>query len=358
MNPDYLYGRMLRASLQTSHPAISKYRMLIYYEPAPNQGYNEYLSANYEKIAEYLHNVPMYFVYLPKSLESPDDFFAYNLPNRPDAANLLPADSQALLRHAYRQIEQMLPPQLLYNNSPLLIVVDHYEDWERPKNSTTLPCRIIHLKGETELEARLSMEYYMPMISREFTVRFSLYKAPGESFADYEAINTIAKEIQERVDRLSAMGVSDIVIQSLIQLPKPEHSKLLVTSDYRIILPNYGDMEITMPSLSKVLYFFYLKHPEGVLFKQLRHHKSELAEIYSNISHRENIERMNDSINSLVDTTTNSVNEKCSRIRAAFVSRFTDTLAKDYYISGFAGEPKVITLDRSLLVDHTNLNLK
>lgn len=348
----------MRASLLTSDPTFSKHRMVLYYEPEYNRGYNGYLGANYSRIVRFLRNVPMDFVFLPKTLENRDDFFAYNLPNVQGAAQQLPADSQMLLRHAYLQIEQMLPSQLLYSPSPLLIIVDPYDDWERPKNSPTVPCRIINLKGETADEARLSMEHYLPMISREFTVRFSLYKAPGDSFADYEAIDEIAKEIQERIHRLSAMGVSDIVIQSLIQLPKPEHSKLLVTSDYRILLPNYGDMEIVIPPLSKVLYFFYLKHPEGVLFKQLRHHKQELAEIYSNISHRENIERMNDSINSLVDTTTNSVNEKCSRIRAAFVSRFTDSLAKDYYISGFAGEPKVITLDRSLLVDQTNLNLK
>ena len=46
----------------------------------------------------------------------------------------------------------------------------------------------------------------------------------------------------------------------------------------------------------------------------------------------------------------NSINEKCARIRAAFVNKFDEHLAKNYYITGNRGGVKKITLPRDLVV--------
>ena len=64
---------------------------------------------------------------------------------------------------------------------------------------------------------------------------------------------------------------------------------------------------------------------------------------------------MEQSIDDLVDSTGNSINEKCSRIRAAFVSRFSDDLAKNYYITGSSGQAKYIPLDRGLVMDEAGI---
>ena len=69
------------------------------------------------------------------------------------------------------------------------------------------------------------------------------------------------------------------------------------------------------------------------------------------------MEKMERSIEDIIDSTKNSVNEKCSRIKAAFVSQFNDKLAKEYYITGAAGEPKRITLDRKLVQDKSGIIL-
>ena len=135
-------------------------------------------------------------------------------------------------------------------------------------------------------------------------------------------------------------------------------STLLITEDFRIFLPDYNNMEINMPTLSKVLFFFYLNHPEGVLFKELRDYKKELYEIYRIISPFEDMKKMKKSIEDIVDSTKNSVNEKCSRIKAAFVSQFNDNLAKQYYITGNAGEAKKIKLDRTLINDKSGQIIK
>ena len=46
----------------------------------------------------------------------------------------------------------------------------------------------------------------------------------------------------------------------------------------------------------------------------------------------------------------NSINEKCARIRAAFVGQFDEYMAKSYYIDGQRGEAKKVTLSRNMLI--------
>ncbi len=85
-------------------------------------------------------------------------------------------------------------------------------------------------------------------------------------------IDELADEIRQRIEQLRLMGVSEFVIRKMIDLPEPKLSRLVITQDYRIVLLNYNNMEITMPTLSKVVYFFYLRHPEGLSFKELADH--------------------------------------------------------------------------------------
>ena len=56
------------------------------------------------------------------------------------------------------------------------------------------------------------------------------------------------------------------------------------------------------------------------------------------------------SIEDVTNPLLNSINEKCARIRGAFVGQFDDHMAKHYYIDGPRGEAKKISLPRDLVV--------
>ena len=90
-------------------------------------------------------------------------------------------------------------------------------------------------------------------------------------------------------------------------------------------------------------------------FKDMIDYRDELMEIYFRLSNRYDNTKMEQSIDELVDSTRNSINEKCSRIRAAFVSQFSDDLAKNYYITYGSGNVKLIKLGRSLVIDEANI---
>jgi hypothetical protein len=130
----------------------------------------------------------------------------------------------------------------------------------------------------------------------------------------------------------------------------PYLSKLLIDDQYKIWLPDYDNLEILLTPLPKTLYLFILKHPEGIRLKELAQHRKEILTIYSKIGNRLNLDQMKKSIRDLTDMRSNSVHEKCSRIRQAFSELLHPTIANQYYIVGSRNQPKSISLCRNLII--------
>jgi len=127
-------------------------------------------------------------------------------------------------------------------------------------------------------------------------------------------------------------------------------SRLTITKDYAIILSDYNNKEVKMEPLVKAVYLLYLNHPEGIAFKTLPSYREELTKIYAKLRP---FGLNNQAIRSIEDVTNpllNSINEKSSRIRAAFIAEVHSSLADQYYIVGKSGEQKKIVLPRNLVV--------
>lgn len=158
----------------------------------------------------------------------------------------------------------------------------------------------------------------------------------------------LSQEIIERVEKLRKIGINELIIRSLvIEAPKP--SRLLVTKDYRLFLPDYNNKEIVMGPLPKAVFLLFLRHPEGIMFKLMSEWKNELLGLYCRCSGRQPDEEMRQSVENLTDPLNNSLNEKCSRIREAFLREMDDSIASHYYITGDRATPKRIQLDRELV---------
>jgi len=156
------------------------------------------------------------------------------------------------------------------------------------------------------------------------------------------------QEIRERVERLRLEGIKEEILLSLIR-QDVRLSKLVVTADYRILLPDYDNMEIVMSPLPKAVFLLFLRHEEGIVFKCLVDYRDELQRIYTQVSGRVSANVIDKSLDAVCDPTQNAINEKCARIREAFVSRFDERLARNYFVTGKRGEPKSITLPRELV---------
>ena len=130
-------------------------------------------------------------------------------------------------------------------------------------------------------------------------------------------------------------------------------SKLTITKDCSILLADYNK-EIKMEPIVKAVYLLFLKHSEGIVFKHLPDHRKELAEIYQKIKPVGLNERAIRSIEDVTNPLLNSINEKCSRVRAAFLPVVDATLLEQYIITGKSGEIKKVTLPRDLVVWETD----
>lgn len=166
-------------------------------------------------------------------------------------------------------------------------------------------------------------------------------------FAD-KSIGDLTEEIRKRIIELRKRGVQLHLLHELVE-EQPTLSRMVIDKDFRIILPDYNDMEITMPPLPKAVYLLFLRHPEGIVFKQLHDYYDELLDIYKQISNRVIERNIESSIRDITDPTKKSINEKCTRIREAFLKQFDYVYAQHYFITGKRGEPKKITLPRELV---------
>lgn len=164
-----------------------------------------------------------------------------------------------------------------------------------------------------------------------------------------ESIDDLIEEVKERIIKLRKRGVSQFILEQLIH-PDDRLSRLVITKDYRLLLPDYNNMEIKMEPLAKAVYLLFLRHPEGIVFKFLPDFRKELAEIYVKLRPLGMTDRALQSIEDVTNPLLNSINEKCARIRGAFVGLFDDHMARHYYIDGRRGEAKKISLPRDLVV--------
>ena len=162
-------------------------------------------------------------------------------------------------------------------------------------------------------------------------------------------VSIIVKEIRNKVNALRERGMAEKLIRKIIQI-EPKLSHLVITKDMRIILPDYNNMEIAMEPINKAVFILFLRHPEGIIFKHLPDYRKELADIYQMIKPLGLNDRAIRSIEDVTNPCLNSINEKCARIRGAFISKFDEDIAKHYYINGWRGEAKKITLPHNLVV--------
>ena len=177
------------------------------------------------------------------------------------------------------------------------------------------------------------------------------YQKSMDSFSKdlgQHSCSNLLKEVKERLLRLKEYGMSEKEITSLLHTDEPL-LRLTISRNYRIYL---GDerKEIHMEPIVKAVYLLYLNHPEGIAFKCLPDYRKELADFYQKIKPFGLTERAIRSIEDVTNPLLNSINEKCSRVRAAFLSEIDASLLDQYIIIGKSGEAKKIALSRDLVV--------
>lgn len=345
INKEYLKPPLI-IKVKKDIPFVPDKQQVIYFEDFFNKELNNYISNKYDKISSLFREEGYSFIYLPKIIDSL---------NIEKARYINPAINEETTT---------------FNNLASKDIIDEIITFIEPSN--TLTGGLLRYRKEEdnhyifsyyqfsnldELEIWEQIRAYLSAVG-ESNVLYNVspyhpYIENPEDNADYDFDSESKKlinEIKERVEILKQKGINEMILKSILSIDSVKVSRLIVTNEYKIFLPDYNNLEITMYPLPKAVYFLFLNHPEGILFKHLPDYRDELIAIYKKVSGRENIEDMEKSINDVVNPTLNSINEKCSRIREAFIKHFDEAIAKNYFVTGDRATPKKISLNRSLVV--------
>ena len=160
--------------------------------------------------------------------------------------------------------------------------------------------------------------------------------------------NALVQDLKDMVQKLKDYGFSEKEITSLLHTEQPL-LRLTVSKNYRIYLGK-EHKEVHLEPLVRSVYILFLKHPEGIIFKDLPDYRKELALIYNKVRPWGLTDRALKSIEDVTNPMLNSINEKCARIRKLFVTMLDSVIAEHYYIKGSRGQAKKISLPRDMVI--------
>jgi hypothetical protein len=189
--------------------------------------------------------------------------------------------------------------------------------------------------------------------------------------AEQQRPEELAEQLKQIAEQLHATGRNDLLLRAIgaplleelrVEAAKAKLSRLLITKDYRFVLVDYDNTEVELQPVHKAVYLLFLAHPEGIEFKRLADYREELTQYYMATAKMMDKEKIVEGVEHLVNPLDNAINEKCSRIKKAFLELMDEYRASYYIISGhtqkrIAGSSriwyerlKVITLPRELVV--------
>ena len=354
---------------------------IIYVEGQHDEEVNLLIRKNYEAIRTSFEMYGYEFCYIPLLKEelAQRSVLSYYAPAmKREHAELLEDDNFILNYMLHPENREKIPPSLLYYVPNLRD--EKYPEAECQFRGITLSAEILnddpHLscvikvieeeinKANNRYRFRdsedLSIvgeeeeEYVLFRDGDDDVVRFSLPDDILEADDTFdEESKQLFDEIKERVERLKQKGIGAYILKQYLEEEDVQLSRLLITKDYRILLPDYQNKEIEMKPLPKAVFLLFLKHPEGIAFKCLPDFQAELMDIYKHIKGVKGFlfdsQTIQKSVLDVTDPFSNSINEKCARIRNAFISEFDEHIAKHYCIDGKRGEAKRITLPREMV---------
>jgi hypothetical protein len=334
-------------------PFIPDKQQVIYFESCFNKVLNFYFLERYEDIYSLFKERGYNFIYIPKIIDTL---------GIEEAKYVSPALNEDTVI-SNKLIAQDISNKLLSfidDPTPLSGGLLRYKEDEEDYYIFTY----YQFANLDEVEIWKQIKTYINAVGDRimYSITPSIPNIEPEDNADYNFDSysrQLMDEIKERIEILKQKGINEMVLRQLFSIEAVKLSRLVITNEYKIFLPDYNNMEITMYPLPKAVFFLFLNHPEGILFKNLPDYRDELTAIYKMISGRENIDDMEKSINDVVNPTLNSINEKCSRIKEAFIRHFDESIAQNYFITGNRATPKKIELDRELIVlDDVTLKVK
>lgn len=326
-------------------------KQIIFYDPLKESEFSDYIGTNLAKISAYFQEIGFEFCYFPEifSQLTPEQV-RYHFPNW---------NGEPLHKVGNDLLKPYLAPEDRDIGACFLRLFDKHDE--------TFSCYQLRPSFVMKWEDQLA--YYQRGLMRgikayqneEGNIMFSVVCNDSENY-QRKIVFDIEKDFEEQADKVldelkdflksvSVQGIREFVLNCSVPI-ESRLSRLVIDENYNIVLPEYGNIIIDLGPMPKAVYLLFLRHEEGINFKSLVDYKKELEGYYETLTNRTTRKIIEESIDAVVDPTRNTLNEKNSRIRQAFLKQMDECLAKNYCITGVRGEAKRITLPRELVEWH------
>lgn len=140
-----------------------------------------------------------------------------------------------------------------------------------------------------------------------------------------EKLNTLIESSRD----LIRAGLSIQMIRILAQAEN-ELSTLQITEDYRILLPEFNNMEIPLKPLQKAMFIVFQNYPDGVSKADMPGMKDEIYNIYRKTTDKWNIFKLKNNVKALGDEELTTFEDKIHAMRRQFLARLDETIACHY----------------------------
>ena len=154
------------------------------------------------------------------------------------------------------------------------------------------------------------------MLGTVFSYSFCIFASSMQEELRNMGAEEKAAIIQTLSSQLLAEGRTDLLLKAIsvpvleqlrIEAARATLSPLVITADYRFLLPEFGNKEVQLSPIHKALYLLFLNHPEGIEFKNLVDYREELFLLYQKIGNRIDMDKITETVNRLVNPLDNAI---------------------------------------------------
>ena len=148
-------------------------------------------------------------------------------------------------------------------------------------------------------------------------------------------------------EECEARDLLGFVRQASGRYAAPAPGLVRITRTLRVYI---GPDELRIRPMAKTVLLLFLRHPEGILLKHISDYRAEMTALYSRCMRSLEPRDAERRIQRLLDIFSNELNVNISRVNAALSALVAPEEEQLYRVSGRAGTPKSIRLDRTLVI--------
>lgn len=332
--------------------------MVIFFDLENNHTINQYIKNNFETIKQRFSDEYKNFVYIPniQFSENIDTILKYYLPHLSEG-NFRTLQFENIFQ---KPESQKIVDYFGYSGTikcGLIFIVDY--------TGYIIECSDLMLQNNQEsFFAELLL--YFKTLNEE--VEFNDF--PSNPFNPYENLDedAIAKinEIQKQLYELKQNGQLLFALPILKEILEKEtntidfnsENNLLIDEDFRILLPNFNNIEIQLSHLTKAVYMLFYNNPQGINIKKLYQYKQQIISLYAGISNQLDYDKMLQSVDDLIKPDSKAIYTHISRIKSAFYKQMDYKFADKFIVTSanFGNDFKFIPILKDKIIPNQENN--